>query len=133
MSWVLTVPQPWFGETTSELSFGLLARTAVESSCGGGFIEGHWTRASMETITFFLHKLSIPSLCLFLWLLLGLEARSSNLGVLGLWFPYFSIKGRTISSEIQTPSQLTLFHVMRWSWDTQPGFHVDGSELEGFL
>lgn len=50
-----------FEEATSELSFGLPARTAVEISCGGG-VEGHWTRASVETITLILGKPSNPSL-----------------------------------------------------------------------
>lgn len=40
MSCFLTVPCPWFEETTWELSLGLSARTAVGSGCGGGFYEG---------------------------------------------------------------------------------------------
>lgn len=134
MSCVLTVPQPWLEETTSELSLAYL----LEGSCGGGFYNGGqlWTRASIETITFILHKPSKPSLYLFLSLLLDLEARSSHLGVLGLWFGRFMVFvgfPRTSSSEIETLSQFTLFHAMRWSWGTQPGFLLDGRELESFL
>lgn len=54
--------------------------------------EGQWTRANTDTIIFILYKPLKPSLDFFLWLLLGPEARSSHLGVLGLWFPFFFLK-----------------------------------------
>lgn len=63
----------------------------------------------MENVTFILHKPSKPSLYMFLWLLLDLEARSSQLGVLGLWFTFLkplSVLGPALLGYKHYPSSL---------------------------